>query len=260
MGFSMSSIRRLMCYSSGAMRGIYYAGVMRALDEEGITFDDFAGISVGSTAAAWHAAGQAREVLEAWDALGIARLSIHPFFNSEKSKNLDWLIHNVSLPHLNVEALKTSGHTLHVAVSELKARWRWNNGIFGRSFFHFQGDFRKDELFMAIRASCYMPFINGIFATITIAGKRYLDGGLTGRIPIDCTDLAPFDVVWLAVSSPSGLAELKAINLTRYPGMRFIAITPSRPVPIGRTEIDLTKFHDTATLGYDDTIRVIKGL
>ena len=250
-------MKRLICYASGALRGIYYAGVMRALTEAGIAFDEYAGISVGSNAASWHASGQALEVLDAWDAFSALRLSLHPIMDNDHSKTLDWIIHNITMPFLNIDAIQASGHTLHVGVSALKAPW--HGGLLERRYFHFKDAFDQDVFRAAIRASCFMPFINGIFAAMRIDGGSYLDGGLTGRIPLDCTDLTRFDEVWLAVASPNAMAELQT-ELGRHHGTRIIVITPSRPTPVSRMTIDKTRFHDTATLGYYDTIRVIKRL
>lgn|GEM_PF-1907965 len=259
MAFSRKDKKRLICYASGAMRGVYYAGVMKAIDGEGIRFSDIAGISVGSTAGAWHGAGQAQEVLEAWEALAKYRLSYHPFLNKNKAKNLDRLIHNVSLPFLDIKGLKRSGIQLHVATSQVLPPSRWDRKtIVTRKFFRFKGDFSNDRLIMAIRASCWVPFINGIFSTIKIDGNRYLDGGLTGRIPIDCADLESFDEVWIVAASPNGIKELEEIDLSVYERPEFIIITPSSPVPVGRGDLDIDKFYATAEMGFYDTKKAIK--
>ncbi|MEA3223001.1 MAG: patatin-like phospholipase family protein [Thermodesulfobacteriota bacterium] len=260
MVFLKKDKKRLICYASGAMRGVYYAGVMKALDEEGIQFSDIAGISVGSTAGAWHGAGQAQEVLDAWEALGRYGLSYHPFLNRDKAKNLDWLIHNISLPFLDIKGLKQSGIQLHVATSQVLHPSRWSKGEkFVRRFFRFKDDFSNDRLIMAIRASCWVPFINGIFSAIKIDGNRYLDGGLTGRIPIDCADLEAFDEVWIVAASPNGIKELDKIDLSAYERPEFIVITPSSSVPVGRGDLDIDKFYATAEMGFYDTKKAIKG-
>ncbi len=248
-------IKRLMCYASGAMRGVYYAGVMRALDEAGIIFDELAGISVGSTGAAWHAAGQGNTGLDTWIAIEVKKLTLHPLFNSGTAKNLDWMIANDTLPRLDMEALKKSGKTVHIGVSEIRPFIEWGKGMFRRRYLSFKGDFDTGKLLTAIRASCHMPFINGIFSSTVIDGKRCLDGGLTGRIPLDATDLKGFDEIWLAAASPNAIRELGSIP----DGIRnkLHVITPGLPLPVGRIEIDKEKFRDTAAMGYHDTVKVI---
>jgi predicted acylesterase/phospholipase RssA len=247
--------RRLMCYASGAMRGVYYAGVMRAFDEAGILFDELAGISVGSTGAAWHAAGQGRTGLDTWLLIAVEKLTLHPVFNTKTSKNLDWMIANDTLLRLDVEALKKSGKTVHIGVSEIRPFLEWGKGMFKRKYLSFAGDFDTKALLTAIRASCHMPFINGIFSSTTIDGKRCLDGGLTGRIPLDATDLKDFDEIWLAAASPNAIKELGSIP----DGIKnkLHVITPSLPLPVSRIEIEKEKFKDTAAIGYYDTIKVI---
>ena len=248
--------KRLMCYASGAMRGVYYAGVMRALDEAGIEFDEFAGISVGSTACAWHAAGQGQTSLDSWIAIAVEKLTLHPFFNNETSKNLDWMIANDTLPRLDIPSLKKSGKIIHVGVSEINPLLSWPKGIFSRKYLSFSGNFDTASFITAIRASCHMPFINGIFSSTIINGKRYLDGGLTGRIPLDATDLNRFDEIWLAVASPNAVRELNS-RVSDETKEKLLIITPRIPLPINRIEIDKEKFRDTAAIGYFDAIKVI---
>lgn len=247
-----------MCYSSGAMRGVYYAGVMHALDEAGIAFAEFSGVSVGSTAAAWHAAGQAREAMDAWEALGPFQISHHPLFNNASRKNLDWLIYHVTLPFLDLNALKKSDTRLHVALTEVVAPWKGGKGWSKRAYLPFKGAFASKDLFDAVRASCYMPFINGVLSTYKIRDKHYLDGGLTGRIPIDCINPEEFDEIWIAAASPRALVELEAIDLGKYAKVRPITITPSKDIPLGTIKTNIRGFRDTALLGYHDTQRVLE--
>lgn len=248
--------RRLMCYASGAMRGVYYAGVMRAMAEAGIDLDEFAGISVGSTGAAWHAAGQGITGLDTWLLIAVEKLTLHPVFNNITSKNLDWMIANDTLPRLDVEGLKKSGKTIHIGVSEIRPFLEWGKGIFKRRYISFSGDFDTSALLTAIRASCHMPFINGIFSSTIIDGKRCLDGGLTGRIPLDAADLNRFDEIWLAAASPNAIRELGS-SIPEGIKNKLHIITPSRVLPVSRIEIDKEKFKDTAAIGYYDTIKAI---
>jgi predicted acylesterase/phospholipase RssA len=249
-----SKTRRLMCYASGAMRGVYYAGVMRAMAEARIEFDELAGISVGSTGAAWHAAGQGIAGLDTWLLIAVEKLTLHPFFNNNTSKNLDWMIANDTLPRLDVEGLKKSGKTVHIGVSEIRPFLEWGKGMFRRKYLSFKGDFDTGELLTAIRASCHMPFINGIFSSTIIGGKKYLDGGLTGRIPLDAADLNGFDEIWLAAASPNAIRELNS-SIPEEIRHKLHIITPSRELPVRRIEIDKEKFLDTANIGYYDTIK-----
>jgi predicted acylesterase/phospholipase RssA len=251
--------KRLMCYASGAMRGVYYAGVMRAMAEADVDFEEFAGISVGSTGAAWHAAGQGITGLDTWLMIAVEKLTIHPFFNNNTSKNLDWMIANDTLPRLDVEGLKKSGRTVHIGVSEIRPFLEWSKGIFRRRYLSFKGDFDTNALLTAIRASCHMPFINGIFSSTLVGGKRCLDGGLTGRIPLDATDLNRFDEIWLAAASPNAIRELNS-SIPDEIKHKLHIITPSRPLPVRRIEIDKVKFLDTANIGYYDTVKAITSI
>lgn len=248
--------RRFMCYASGAMRGVYYAGVMRAMTEAGVDFDEFAGISVGSTGAAWHAAGQGITGLDTWLAIKVKKLTLHPFFNNSTDKNLDWMIANDTLPRLDADGLKKSGKTIHIGVSEIKPLYMWGSGMFRKRYLSFKGEFEAEAVHKAIRASCHMPFINGIFSSTVIDGMKCLDGGLTGRIPLDAVDLYGFDEIWLAAASPNAIRELDG-SIPHGIRDRLNIITPSMPIPIRRIEIDKDKFRETAAIGYRDTMDAI---
>ncbi len=247
----------MMCYASGALRGVYYAGVMRALAEDGIGFSDIAGVSVGANAAAWHAAGQTRNVMDAWDALCPYAVAAHPLMNNARTKNMDWLVENAALPHLDVEALRSSPVRLHVAVSLIRPVLCWHQGIFERRYFRFERDFDETMLVNAIAASSFLPVINGVFASRSILGDHYHDGGITGRVPLDCLDLNEFDEVWVAMASEKAEAELQFFDFSVFDKTRFFFIRPSLPIALGGVEIDHEKFHMVAELGYGDARRVV---
>ncbi|OPZ60772.1 MAG: Patatin-like phospholipase [Deltaproteobacteria bacterium ADurb.Bin510] len=224
---------RLLCYASGGLRGAYYVGVSLALEDAGIEFKDFAGVSAGANAATCHAAGQARLAQAVWDELAEYRLALH------------------------LEAIRTRDVRVHVAVSRVKPVCSWARGVYERQILSFDKGFTDEEMITAIRASSYLPVVNGLFSACRIGEHYYRDGGFTGRLPLDCRPLEEFGEVWCAVASPNGLAELEAFNTLMYPDTRFYFIVPSRPTPVGRMEIDKFKFRATAELGYADTLRVI---
>ena len=250
-------MRRLLCYASGAFRGVYYAGVMQALTEAGLEFSDAVGVSVGANAAAWQAAGQSREVLKAWDALCDYEFAPHPFLSRGRRRHLDWLLEHATLPHLDTAALRRSAMRVHIAVSRVKPPHAWLGGIYAREFVTIDAGTSDDEIRRAIRASSHMPFVNGLFKALRLGSHYYQDGGLTGRIPFDCLPLNEFDEVWCAVASENSLAELQAFDASPYEATRFYFIRPSTMLDLDRTEIDQRKFHEVARLGYSDARRRI---
>lgn len=250
-------MRRLLCYASGAFRGVYYAGVMQALTEAGLEFSDAVGVSVGANAAAWQAAGQSRDVLRAWDALCAYEFAPHPFLSRGRRRHLDWLVANASLPHLDTAALRSSAMRVHIAVSRVKPPQAWLSGVYAREFVTIDAGFSDDDIRRVIRASSYMPFVNGLFRALRLGRHYYQDGGLTGRVPFDCLPLSEFDEVWCAVASGNSLAELNAFDPSSYAGTRFYFIKPSEVFDLDRTEIDQRKFHEVAELGYVDARRRI---
>ena len=248
---------RLLCFSSGGLRGAYYIGVSIALEEAGIEFKEFAGVSAGANAATCHAAGQTSLAPAAWDELAEYQLSLHPCFDRGQRRHMDWLQAHVNLPPLDFAAIRARDVRVHVAVSRIRPVNKWMSGVYEREFMTFDKDFRDEDMITAIRASSYLPFVNGLFGACRIGDHYYRDGGFTGRLPLDCRPLGEFSEVWCAVASPNGLQELEAFNTLMYPDTRFYFIVPSRPTPVGRMEIDKFKFRATADLGYADALKVI---
>ena len=249
---------RLLCYSSGGLRGAYYVGVSLALEEAGIEFKEFAGVSAGANAVTCHAAGQALLAPAAWDVLAEYRLSLYPLFDRGRRRHMDWLQANVNLPPMDFDFIRASDVRVHVAVSRIRPVLAWPRGVYERQFMSFDRVFTDQEMITAIRASSYLPVVNGLFSACRIGDHYYRDGGFTGRVPLDCRPLEEFSEVWCAVASPNALRELKDFDPTRYPDTRFFFIVPSRPTPVGRMEIDKAKFRATAELGYADTWNTLR--
>jgi predicted acylesterase/phospholipase RssA len=114
-------------------------------------------------------------------------------------------------------------------------------------------DATDDENFgLMLRATAYVPFINGFRRAIAIDGERYLDGGLVHRVPLDLIPEGRFDELWIAACSPNGIRELKhELERTRR-DERLVVITPSSPLPVGRWTMAWSRVREAIELGRRD--------
>ncbi|WP_338874863.1 patatin-like phospholipase family protein [Spirosoma sp. SC4-14] len=153
--------------SGGGARGIAHLGVIKALNEMGIGFDQIAGTSAGAVTGALLAQGYSpeeslkiiesspflRRLRPAWSRMGLLRLDTI----------VD--IYRKYIPHDSFEELQIP---LHVVAVEL------NDGE--------QVVFNKGELIRPVLASCCLP---GIFEPFLINRKQYVDGGVLNNLPVD---------------------------------------------------------------------------
>ncbi len=110
-----------------------------------------------------------------------------------------------------------------------------------------------DRLFgLMLRATAFVPYINGLRQSVSIDGERYLDGGLVNRVPLSMVPEDRFDELWIAACSPSGLAELESELERHRRRERLVIVTPSEPLPVGRWTMEWTKISRAIDLGRRD--------
>jgi NTE family protein len=159
-----------LALGGGAARGLAHIGVLKVLEEAGITIDIIAGTSMGAFIGAMYAAGvpvtQMEKAAREIDWFRMARLldPVLPTSGLTDGKKLVTFIAEL-LPARDFKDLKQS---LAVTATDINT---------GESIIIKQGD-----LLEALRASLAFP---GIFSPVRF-GKRFLvDGGLCKPIPTD---------------------------------------------------------------------------
>jgi predicted acylesterase/phospholipase RssA len=244
--------------ASGANRGAYYAGFPALLQEAGIDFELMAGVSAGGIASAWFAAGDPEAMVDSWRQADPWRIAPHPWMSFGRLRTVDRLIQEITLKTMDVRAARTSEAEVVVAAArvigpgvplpKLEPAYLRNR------------DAVDDESFgLMLRATAFVPYINGFRGAVSIAGKRYLDGGLVHRVPLDLIPEGRFDELWIAACSPNGLRELR-VELARVRRReRLIVVTPSSPLPVGRWTMEWSKISQAIQLGRRD-IEVAIGL
>jgi predicted acylesterase/phospholipase RssA len=247
-----NNIRRALVLGTGGLRGAYYTGFHGALRHFGLHFDTIAGASAGALAGAWMVANMHSEEIESWREFGKYKVAPHPLFETGHLKTVDACIQLTTIKFIDPERLRTSPVSFYVTASE----WL-EDGEYANRTFHIQSLPDNATVELVLRASAYLPVVNGIKSAISINGKRYRDAGLTQRIPISVINPDEYDEIWVILCSPSSRKEWHEIENGIDYGYKIRGLTPSRDLPIGRMSGDLTKIEATINIGYEDGLEFI---
>lgn len=244
-------MRRALLMASGANRGAYYAGFLGPLQEAGIEFERMAGVSAGGIAAAWFAAGDPEALVDSWRQADPWRIAPHPWLSFGRLRTVDGLIQEITLKTMDVKAARTSDAEVVVAAARVVAPGLPLPKLELKYFRN--RDAVDDERFgLMLRATAFVPYINGFRTAVSIDGERYMDGGLVHRVPFDLIPEGCYDEIWIAACSPNGQRELKAELARAQREERLVIITPTRSLPAGRWTMAWTPIKETIEQGRQD--------
>jgi predicted acylesterase/phospholipase RssA len=249
--------RRALFMATGANRGAWYAGLMGPLKEAGIDFELIAGVSAGGIAAAWFAAGDEAAYVESWRRADPYRIALHPALSFGRRRTVDHLIETITLETMDLEAARTSAVEVSMAAARIVGSGfplpRFELEVFSNR------SARDDDHFgRMLRATAFVPWINGLRTAVEIDGARYMDGGLVNRTPLAIVPEGVVDELWIAVCSPSGKTELARELAARPRRERLVVITPGEELPGGRWTMDWATLRRTIEIGRADIIATIE--
>ncbi len=250
--------RRALLMASGANRGAYYAGFLEPILDAGLEFRLLAGVSAGGIAAAWFAAGDPEALLRSWREADRFRVAFHPRLQTRHRRTVDGLIRSITLRIMDLDAALRSPAEVRVAASRVVAPG-WPLPRLERAVLSSRAARDAAHLGAMLRATAFVPWINGCGAAVELDGERYLDGGLTGRVPLALVAPGEVDEIWVAACSPNGLRELRA-ELERAHGRpeRLLVITPSEPLPVGRWTMAWKRVSRAVEIGRRDMAAAIR--
>ena len=153
--------------SGGGARGIAHLGVIKALQEMGISFDQIAGTSAGAITGALIAQGYSPdESLKIIESSSFVR-HLRPTWNRMGLLRIDTAVdlYKKYIPHDSFEGLKIPLHVLAVDL---------NDGE--------QVVFERGELIRPVLASCCLP---GMFEPMLINKRQFVDGGVLNNLPVE---------------------------------------------------------------------------
>ncbi|MCD6118445.1 patatin-like phospholipase family protein [bacterium] len=189
--------------AGGASLALSHLGVLRALEERGISPSVVAGVSAGSVIGALICAGiPHRELTGITKRVSWYRI-ITPAFMKPGLAKLDKLADFVE-QNTGVKRIEDLKIPLKIATTDLAT---------GKQAIHAKGSLGR-----IISASCSIP---GLFAPVKLGGVPHVDGGITGNLPINSvSDIEDIDTI-LAVD------PLKHCKLNKNPTTLYRVLVQS---------------------------------
>lgn len=258
----------------GAKRGIYTAGVLDVLLENGIMTDGVIGVSAGAIHGCSYVAGQIGRSIRYNMKYGndYRFMSFRSWIKSGNVVDVDFCYHELpeKLDPFDNGAFKKSNTAFYVVCSNVES---------GKAEY-----IRCRDLFKEIdylRASASLPIASKI---VNFGGKKLLDGGVTDSIPLQAFEKLGYDKNIVVETRPAGYRKKAAGNgwLTKlvyrkYPNFikavkirhqmynqeldyineaekqgRALVLRPSRLVNIGKMEQNLSIVKEMYELGRSD--------
>jgi predicted patatin/cPLA2 family phospholipase len=243
--------------ATGANRGAWYAGLFGPLKEAGIDFELLAGVSAGGIASAWFAAGDEVAYIDSWRQADPYRIALHPALSFGRYETVDHLISKITLKTMDLEAARTSPIEVKMAAARVVGAGvplpKFEMTVFSNRAARDDGHFG-----LMLRATAFVPWINGLRTAVEIDGERYMDGGLVNRTPLELVPTGEYDELWIAACSPSGVAELvRTLSEARRPE-RLVVVTPGVDLPAGRWTMDWETLGQTVEIGRCDMNHVVE--
>lgn len=262
-------MKKGLILEGGAMRGMFTAGVIDVLMENGIEFDGAVGVSAGAAFGCNYKSKQIGRVLryntkfcndKRYGGLGV-------LIKTGNFYSVDFCYNEVPLKHdiFDFDSYKSNPMNFYVVCTDVEK---------GEAVYH---DFTACEGngFDWIRASASMPLVSQF---VEIDGMKLLDGGISDAIPLRFFENLGYDKNILVLTRPkdyrkkkSGIIPLVKIKYRKYPELveimknrhiaynetleyiekkekdgEILVIRPETALPIKRTE----KNPETLTLVY----------
>ena len=199
----------------GAMRGMFTAGVMDVMMENGITFDGVIGVSAGAAFGCNYKSGQIGRVIR-YNTKFCSDRRYGGFRVLLKEGNIfstPFCYEEVPMKHdvFDFDAFDRSPMEFYVVCTDIES---------GKAVYHrYEG--LKDHRFDWIRASASMPLVSQI---VEIDGMKLLDGGVADSIPVRYFESIGYDRNIVVLTQPGDFVKKKnpmmpvvKVKYRRYP-------------------------------------------
>lgn len=254
-------MKKGLILEGGAMRGMFTAGVMDVLMENGIKFDGAVGVSAGAAFGCNYKSGQIGRVIryntrfcadKRYSGIGCLLKDGNVF-------STDFCYGEVPLKYdlFDFEAYKNNPMEFYVVATDVET---------GKAVYKkYDGD--EDSGFDWIRASASMPLVSQI---VEIHGRKLLDGGIADSIPVRFFESIGYEKNVVVLTQPRGyrkkrnsLMPIIKLKYKKYPQFisavetrhlmynatldyiaqredegQLLVISPSSDLPIGKIEKD----------------------
>ncbi len=265
---------------SGAMRGMFTAGVIDVLMEHGISFDGAIGVSAGACFGCNYKSKQIGRVIryntrfcrdKRYGGFGVL-LKTGNYYSKK------FCYEDVPLKYdiFDFDTFESNPMEFYVVCTDVET---------GKAVYH-KFENRNDHAFEWIRASASMPLVSQF---VEIEGKKLLDGALADSIPLQFFQKIGYDRNVVILTQPDGFRKkrssafgLMKLYYRRYPKLvqaiatrhvhynatleliaqqeragDTLVIRPAQALPISRTEKDPDKLRQVYEIGRQTALRRI---
>lgn len=270
--------RTALILSSGAMRGAYQCGVLKAFKEYDLQFD----VVIGSSAGAYNGIRYLSNQMDICEEIYVTDLPggrfINPrnlFIPGSHFLNLDYLVDeicNMKSRLIDMDEVIRSPSEFYITALEYDT-------MITRFF-----DAKKHDIHLLLKATAAIPFLYS--GKVMINGKRYIDGGLLEPVPLSkaiqlgCKRL----YVVMNYSEADGKASYFKQVICKMPGriprlmaehdrlkkeakqflhqthedLSLTVIRPRQSTSVGRFTSDGEKLQSCIDTGYSDGLELIR--
>lgn len=265
----------------GGMRGLYTAGILDVLLENGIHFDGVIGVSAGAIHGCSFVSEQkGRSIRYYKEYCGDPRfMSFKNLITTGDFVGEEFCYHELpeKLDIYDFDAFKKSDTKFYVGITNLET---------GKAEYPLLTDMLEQIDY--IRASASLPYFS---KPVDLGGQLYLDGGCSDSVPIEAFMEMGYDRNIIVLTRPEGYrkkAENSAViaaTYRKYPEFvkalsnrhieynktmrkieqmekegKVLVIRPRDPLSIGRLESDIEKIQRVYNIGYADGVRAVKDI
>lgn len=230
-------MKKGLIMEGGAMRGLFTAGVIDVLMENGVTFDGAIGVSAGAAFGCNYKSKQIGRVLryntrfcadKRYSGWGVL-LKTGNIFSTEFCYGEVPLVHDI----FDFETFEQNPMEFYVVATDVES---------GEAVYHkYEG--RADHGFDWIRASASMPFVSQI---VEIDGQKLLDGGVADSVPLAYFQSIGYEKNLVILTQPKGyikkknpLTPLGKILYGKYP--KFVSAIANRHIVYNKTLAEIEK-------------------
>lgn len=193
----------------GAMRGMFTAGILDVLMEEGIWVDGFVGVSAGACFGCNYKSGQiGRSIRYNMKYCNDPRYcGIRSFLKTGDLFGAEFCYKEIptKLDIFDTEAFQRSPMEFYVVCTDVET---------GEPVYHRCTDGGEEDLDW-IRASASMP---GVSHVVEVAGKKMLDGGIVDAIPLKFFEKQGYDRIIVVLTQPRDYLkeQTKALPIMKH--------------------------------------------
>lgn len=194
-------MKKGLVLEGGGMRGMFTAGVMDVLMENGVKFDGAIGVSAGAAFGCNYKSGQIGRVIR-YNTKYIRDkryCGMRVWLKTGDIFSTDFCYGEIPLVHdvFDFDAYRKNPMDFYVVCTDIET---------GKSVYHkYEG--YEDSGFDWIRASASLPFVSRI---VEIGGKKLLDGGMTDSIPVRYFQNIGYEKNIVVLTQPKGYVKKKS--------------------------------------------------